>query len=262
MKSLDQLDAWIAHKVRAWSSRIPGTPKSRELLEIRRDILNDVRAHIQPRGDGKSLFPYTSLAIHIAAQDDTQRTVLEQAFADAELQETISALLTEAGTPQPALEVNVTVSEDAALASAGRAVRVDYSNSKSVTPAAASNVRPNAKLTVVRGEADISEYAIDSDRTNIGRLKEVVSDKEGLRRRNHVSFAEAESTVSREHAFIRYDHASSRFRLYDDKSQRGTVVFRDGHRFEVPKGPMHGFELHSGDEIHLGSARLRFDIIP
>lgn len=262
MKSLDQLDAWIANKVRAWSSHIPGTPKSRELLEIRRDILNDVRAHIQPRGEGKSLFPYNSLAIYIAAQEDSQRTLLEQAFADDELQQTISALLTEAGSPQPALEVRVIISADAALASAGHALRIDYSNSKSVASAAAPNARPNAKLTIVRGEADTPEYTIDSDRTNIGRLKEVVSDKEGLRRRNHVSFAEAEGTVSREHAFLRYDHASGRFRLYDDKSQRGTLVFRDGRRFQVPKGPIHGFELRSGDEIHLGSARLRFDIIP
>ena len=50
MKSLEQLDSWISSKVRAWSSRISGAPKSAELLEIRRDILNDIRDHIQPRG--------------------------------------------------------------------------------------------------------------------------------------------------------------------------------------------------------------------
>jgi FHA domain len=261
MKSLDQLDAWIANKVRAWSSRIPGTPKNPELLEIRRDILNDVRDHIEPRGEGKSVFPYNTLSIHIAAQDSSRRTLFEQAFTDGELAQTIAALVAEAGARQASLEVSVAVTEDAALASSGHAFRIDYANAKSAAAApAAHGTRPNAKLTVIGGEADAAEYAVDRDRVNIGRMKEVVSDKDGLRRRNDVSFAESESTVSREHAFIRFDRESNRFRLYDDKSQRGTIVFRDGRRFVVPKGPAHGFELRSGDEIHLGSGRLRFEI--
>jgi hypothetical protein len=263
MKSLDQLDAWIAAKLRAWSSRIPGTPKNPELLEIRRDILNDVRDHIQPRGEGKSVFPYNAVSIHIAAQDASRSTLFEQAFTDGELQQTISALLAEAGAPQPALQVNVDVSEDAALASTGHVFRIDYARTEAAAPApAVGSARPNAKLTVVGGEAEAPGYSIERDRVNIGRMKEVLSNKDGLRRRNDIAFAETESTVSREHAIIRFDPLTGRFRLYDDKSARGTIVFRDGRRFVVPKGPAHGFELRSGDEIHLGSARLRFDIIP
>jgi hypothetical protein len=258
MKSLEQLDSWISSKVRAWSSRISGAPQSAELLEIRRDILNDVRDHIQPRGQGKSVFPYNTISIRIAAEDAGQQALLEQAFTqDDDLEQTISALLIEAGCSLPAgLHTTVVVAEGVEPK-----FRVDYSNVKS--PAAAPaipNSRPAAKLTVILGEADATEHIIDSDRVNIGRLKEVISDKDGLRRRNHISFSETETTVSREHAFIRYDSESGKFRLYDSMSQRGTNVFRDGRRFEVPKGPTHGFQLRSGDEIHLGSARLRFDI--
>jgi hypothetical protein len=258
MKSLEQLDSWIGSKVRAWSSRISGAPKSGELLEIRRDILNDIRDHIQPRGQGKSVFPYNAISIRIAAEDNSQQALLEQAFTqDDDLQQTVAALLIEGGCSPPAgLHTTVLVAEDA-----GPKFRVDYSNVKS--PAAAPaipNSRPPAKLSVILGEADTTEFTINSDRVNIGRLKEVVSDKDGLRRRNHVSFAETETTVSREHAFIRYDAESGKFRIYDSMSQRGTNVFRDGRRFEVPKGPAHGFQLRSGDEIHLGSVRLRFDI--
>jgi hypothetical protein len=262
MKSLEQLDSWISSRVRTWSSRFSGAPKSRELLEIRRDILNDVRDHIQPRGEGKCLFPYNAMSIHIGAQDATQQTILEEAFShDNELQQTISALLAEAGCFLPAgLQVTVAVSQEPASQPDGPAFRIDYSNKKSDTTLPLQSVRPLAKLTVIRGQADATEYVIDSDRVNIGRLQEVISDKDGLRRRNHVSFAETETTVSREHAFIRYDAESGKFRLYDSMSQRGTNVFRDGRRFEVPKGPTHGFQLRSGDEIHLGGARLRFDI--
>jgi hypothetical protein len=261
MKSIDQLDVWIANKVRARSSRMPGTPKNAELLEIRRDILNTVRDHIEPRGEGKSVFPYNSLSIYIAAQDSARRTLFEQAFTDGELEQTIAALLAEAGAPQPSLRVSVVVSEDAAPVSSGHVFRIDYANTKTAAPVPGGRtVRPTAQLVVIGGETEAAEYVIDRDRINIGRMKEVVSDKDGLRRRNDVSFAESESTVSREHAFIRFDPETSRFRLYDDKSQRGTIVFRDGRRFVVPKGPAHGFELRSGDEIHVGSGRLRFEI--
>lgn len=262
MRSLEQLDSWITNKVRAWSSKIPGTPRSREFLEIRRDILNDIRDHIQPRGEGKSLFPYNTVSIRIAAEDGSRQALLEEAFAhDDELEQTVSALLSQAGCALPAgLHVTVEVAQEPAASSTGRPFRIDYSNVKSAPAPAMQNTRPAAKLTVIRGEADAAEYIIASDRINLGRLKEVVSDKDGLRRRNDVSFAETESTVSREHAFIRYHAETGKFRLYDSRSQRGTTVFRQGRRFEVPKGPTHGFQLLSGDEIHLGSARLRFDI--
>lgn len=261
MRSLDRLDQWITTKVRAWSSRISGTPRSAELLEIRRDILNDVGNHIQPKSEGRSVFPYNTVSILIAAEDSSERAVLEQAFGDNELEQTVSALLSEAGCPLPAgLRVTVSVADEPGAAFAGRPFRVDYTNVKAAAGDAKRNSRPGAKLTVLRGQTDAAEYNIDSDRINLGRLKEVISDKEGLRRRNDVAFAETETTVSREHAFIRYDAETGQFQLYDSMSQRGTQVFRNGRRFEARKGPTHGFQLRSGDEIHLGDARVRFDI--
>ncbi|MBV9761518.1 MAG: FHA domain-containing protein [Acidobacteriaceae bacterium] len=258
MKSLDQLDSWIAAKVRSWSSRIAGAPRGGKLLEIRRDILNDVRDHIQPRGEGKSVFPYNTVSVRITAEDAAQQALFEQAFAeDDDLRESVAALLLEAGCALPAAFVtNVSVFEGAAAE-----FYIDYSNAKAApSVSAAPNIRPAAKLTVIGGQADPSEFVIDADRVNIGRLKEVASDKDGLRRRNDIAFADTETTVSREHAFIRYHPETGKFRLYDSMSQRGASVFREGRRFQVPKGPAHGFLLRSGDEIHLGSARLRFEM--
>ncbi len=262
MRSLEQLDLWITTKVRAWSSRISGTPRSTELLEIRRDILNDVRDHIQPKGEGRNVFPYNAVSIFMAAEDSDRRAVLEQAFSgDNELEQTVSALLSEAGCPIPVgFRVTASVSEQPDSSLSGRPFRIEYGNVKAAASEAIRTRRPDAKLTIVRGRADAAEYNMDSDRINMGRLKEVISDKDGLRRRNDVAFDEAETTVSREHAFIRYDLETGQFRLYDSRSQRGTHVFRDGRRFEVPKGPAHGFQLRPGDEIHLGDARVRFDI--
>src|SRR4051812_24047985 len=111
MRSIDQLDAWITSKVRAWSARISGSPRSTDLIEIRRDILNDVRDHIQPKGDGKLVFPFNTVAVHIAAEDDRRREMLIGAFnQDNDLEQTISALLAEAGCVPPAgLHVTVSV---------------------------------------------------------------------------------------------------------------------------------------------------------
>ena len=111
----------------------------------------------------------------------------------------------------------------------------------------------------MRGDAECKECAIEADRFYIGRLKEVVGDKQGVRRRNDLAFVESETTVSREHALIRYDAASGRFRVSDSGSARGTVVFRGGRRLETQRGSA-GVLLKSGDEIHVGNARLKFTI--
>jgi len=111
----------------------------------------------------------------------------------------------------------------------------------------------------VRGQAEPPELDLKSDRVNIGRLKEVSGEKDGLRRRNDIAFAETETTVSREHATIRYDKETGRFYLQDGDSQRGTSVFRDSRRLTVPKSPTRGLQLKSGDEIHLGDGRVVFE---
>ncbi len=260
MRSLEQLDSWIAAKVKAWSSRAFGAPQGMELLEIRRDVLNDIRDHIQPKGNGQNLFPYNSVLVSIAAQDSARRQLLEGVFSqDKELEQTISALLGEAGCPlPPGFQVTVSVTEDSMAALAARPFHIDYSHVKAAAHTS-QHTRPNAKLTVIQGQADPAEYAITSDRVNLGRLKEVVSPKDGLRRRNDIAFAESETTVSREHAYLRYDAETDSFRVYDSMSQRGTSIFRDGRRFVVPEGSTRGFQIRFGDEIHLGDARLRFD---
>ena len=259
MRSLEQIDRWIASKVKHWSSRISGASHSPELLEIRRDILEDIRDRIEPVGGGKSVFPYNTVAVVIAAATEEEVGVRETAFSQAdELQEDIRELMTEAGCAAPAISVHVM--EDVALAATTRPFRIEYSREKmQPEPTAAPAARAVMKLTVMRGQADLAEYTFDTERVNIGRLKEVVGEKDGLRRRNDVAFADTETTVSREHAQIRYDSESGKFRLYDSGSSRGTTVFRAGRRLEAPRA--RGVQLRPGDEIHIGDARISFDLI-
>ena len=262
MRSLEQLDRWIAGKVRNWTSRISGAPHSVELLEIRREILEDIRDRIEPKGAGKSVFPYNSIVIVIAARDGEERQVRQAAFAEGdEFEQDIGGLLSEAACPIPSgFSVTVEVREDAARADNPRPFQIDYARHKQISePVSAPGTRPAMKLTVVRGQADAAEYSIDAERVNIGRLKEVVGEKDGLRRRNDVAFADTETTVSREHAHIRFDSDDGKFRLYDSGSARGTSIFRDGRRLDASR--VRGVQLRPGDEIHVGDARIRFEIV-
>lgn len=261
MRSLEQLDRWIAEKIRDWTTHLSGQPQSTHLLEVRRDILDAVRERIEPAGEGKSVFPYSTVDIRIGVEDEQQATVIEAAFgSDDTLEHDVREMLREAGCAADSVSVKATTVDDPMLATSARPFRIQYSTREATSAPSQTAVRPRARLVVVRGEANVNEISIQSDRVNIGRLSEVVGEREGLRRRNDIAFADTETTVSREHAYIQYHVAEGRFRLYDCRSQRGVCVFREGRRLEVPHGNSRGLQLHSGDEIHLGDARVVFTI--
>jgi len=115
----------------------------------------------------------------------------------------------------------------------------------------------------VRGKAARDGYAIEKSRTNIGRMQELTDSQQRIVRRNDVVFEEggddANATVSRAHAHIRFDRASGQYRICDDESEFGTRIFREGRSIEVPAGNRRGERLCPGDEIYVGRACLRFD---
>jgi predicted component of type VI protein secretion system len=80
-------------------------------------------------------------------------------------------------------------------------------------------------------------------------------------RTNHVAFSEEEAdenlSVSRRHAHIAFDEGA--YRIWDDRSARGTSIVRGGRTVRVPASAR-GTRLVSGDEIVLGRARLRVAI--
>ncbi|MDQ2901867.1 MAG: FHA domain-containing protein [Acidobacteriota bacterium] len=258
MTSLEQLDRWIGGVVKRWSHKISGDAQTPEILEIRRDILNQVKDQIQAKGNGERVFPYNEIAIRIGNPEPGQRELAEAAFAeDRSMERDVRDLLAEAGCRVPA---GFTVSVEITAEEGAQPFRIVFHRKKAAPKSEPS--RPAARLSVVRGQSETSQIEIQADRVNLGRMKEVVDERGGLRRRNDVAFAENETTVSREHAYIRFDPASGKFRLYDYMSQRETSVFRDGRRIEVPRASTRGVQLQSGDEIHLGEARVRFEIAP
>ena len=253
MKSLEQLDRWIGAKFRGWATRVSGAPRNAELLEIRRDILENVRDHIEPLGQGRAAFPYRTVVVEVRGPSEEDRARVEAAFGGPDgLEADVRELLVEARCPVPAgLSVTVRAVEGEG------GFRVDYL-SKGAEPARERAPRPVARLVVTHGEAEPSSLEISRDRVNLGRMAEVSTEEQGLRRRNDIAFGDAETSVSREHAYIAYHADTQEFRIYDNNSARGTSVFREGRRLEVTRGAR-GLRLVNGDEIHLGRVQLRFE---
>jgi hypothetical protein len=253
MKTLQGLDRWIGKSLERWSAQITGgATQPKEALEIRREILNEVRDRIEPSGNGVYVFPYQEISVHLRAADSAQGDAFSAAFIDEDaLQSQIRELLTEAGCKG---EVSVAVDVQQAE---GEPYRLEYRRIAKRSESVAAAKRPAAWIHVLRGKTDKAEYFFAKDTVYLGRLKEVSSRDGGLRRRNDVAFSDDESTVSREHAHIEYE--TGKFRLFHDSGERGTKLIRDGRVFPVPAGGR-GAQLRSGDEIHLGEAQLRFEV--
>ena len=129
---------------------------------------------------------------------------------------------------------------------------------------AASTAKPEpARVVVVRGKANLDSFILDKPRTNIGRLAELTDSRHRVMRRNNIVFEdgadEANATVSRGHAHIRFDPETAEYRICDDSSEYGTRIFRDGRSIEVASGGKRGERLSAGDEIYLGRACVRFE---
>lgn len=254
MKPLQNIDRWIGKTLERLSAQIAGGPQPKEALEIRREILTEIRDKIEPRGEGLYLFPYQQLFVHINAADASQLETFEAAFLDeGGLEMQVKELLAEAGCKgEVALTVDVKESD-------GEPYVIEYRRAPKAIDAAAAVTakRPAAWIHVLKGTSEKSEYYFSKNIVYLGRLREVASRDGSVRRRNDIAFDDAESTVSREHAHIEYE--GGKFRLFHDSGERPTRLFRDGRVLPVP-AIGRGTQLRSGDEIHLGEARLRFDL--
>jgi pSer/pThr/pTyr-binding forkhead associated (FHA) protein len=123
--------------------------------------------------------------------------------------------------------------------------------------------RRAARLVVIKGTANIPEMAIEKARTNIGRTIDV-NHTDGPSRRNDLAFSDespVNRTVSREHAHILFSKTRGEYRLFNDRTYTGANcglwILRDGLSQAVHRDAR-GVRLRSGDEIHFGSAVVRF----
>ncbi len=255
MSVFSGIEKSIERGFQRWTERLFGAADSNELMLLHRAILAEIETRIETLARGRRIFPFAHLTVTLVSPDANRRAMLETAFGErleADIREALQAAACEA--PR-GFSVDVR-----AVESGPKPFEIEYAAqpANEVTP---SSPAAPARLSVVKGSADRSEYILDKARTNIGRMAELTDAEHRVIRRNDIVFQEgadeAAATVSRKHAHIRREDGD--YRLCDDESEFGTRVFRDGRAIEVAPGNRRGEKLRPGDEIYLGRACLRFE---
>jgi hypothetical protein len=257
--------------------RLAGESEPREPLEIRQAIIRQVVDSTQPTGRGRRILPYDRVSVDVVAESAEARRVLEAVLQredglEAALRRALDGV---ACTPPTQFGVDVHyrkrrpadwTAEQRCVVS-GRTNAPDSAgatlatSTRTVAPEGAPAV--TVQLKVVRGRAARRSVEIAAERINIGRGEEVTDRDRRLVRRNDLAFVageESSDTVSRVHAHIRCS-PSGECRLRDDGSARGTRIVRAGRTIDVAPGHTRGVKLQAGDELHLGSAIVRFDCV-
>jgi len=261
MSFFSEVERTIERAFRKFTERAFGPAESDELLLVHRAILEEIEGKIQTVQRGKHLFPYNYLRVRLVSPDAERRAVFQMAFGqDRRLEGDIRESLQGAGCEVPGgftLEVE-TAGEGA------RGFEIEYAIRE--VPPRAPEPKPvftPGRLVVSRGKAERESYALEKARTNIGRMQELTDSQQRVIRRNDIVFEEggdeANATISRAHAHVRFDRAAGEYRICDDESEFGTRIFREGRSMEVPAGNRRGERLRAGDEIYLGRACVRFE---
>jgi hypothetical protein len=264
MSFLRRIEKTLDQRLRGVFGGSRDEPGGREAIELYRDALDQIgaRATIGKRG---KVFPFDAIRIELRASDAERKTVLEALFDPAQMIDDIrETLKAERVTPPENLAVMVHYPGDAATDL--RIVCEKAAPEVVAEPPAPPPPMPliPVLLRTLDGSSSEVEFVADKQRINIGRERDVVDSLGRAVRRNDLFFPEgadeANATVSRSHAHIRFDGGSGEWRIYDDGSTLGTAIFREGRRIDVPAHAPRGAKLLPGDEIYLGQARMRLEI--
>jgi len=266
MSFFSEVEKTIERTFRKWTERAFGPAESDELLLVHRAILEEIESKIQTVQRGQHVLPYNYLRVRLASPDPARRALFQTAFGQGRrLEGDIRESLKGARCDVPAgFAVDVeTAEEGVKVFEIEYAIREAPPAEQLAPPPAPKPVFTPGRLVVVRGKASPESYTVEKPRINIGRMQELTDSQQRVVRRNDIVFEEAgdeaNATVSRAHAHVRFESASGEYRICDDESEYGTRVFRDGKSIEIPAGNRRGERLRAGDEIYLGRACLRFE---
>jgi FHA domain-containing protein len=265
MSLLRRIEKTLDQRLRSIFAAPQDEPGAREAIELYREALEQLAARAQVGRRGERLFPYNRITIELLAKDAERRAILEAIFEPAQMIEDVQAtLIEERVTAPPDLSVSIEYFDEAAVEVRVRCEKAELKREPAPSAKTKAVRIPQARLITLSGAASVNDFVIERQRINLGREPEVTDSLGRAIRRNELHFPdnghEANASVSRSHAHIRYDPAAREWRIFDDGSSLGTSLFRDGRRIEVPSHAARGVALRPGDEIYLGQVRLRFEM--
>lgn len=257
------LEKWGRNLFEAPLALPPKQDEPPELAEIRLEMLGQIRLKAY-RAGGKRVFPFDRMRIHVRGVETSRAAIFQGNFFRQYLEQELRTALRQAECRYPET-LHVEVETTPVLPAPGQPWMTVETTPQA--PEGEAQVQ-TGKLVVVSGSANVPEIVLTKSRTNIGRVASVYR-SEGLLRRNDLTFeedTEVNRTVSREHAHISFDRIRGEYRLHNDRwyplGERGgncaTFLVRDGMSEAVHRDTR-GAKLEPGDEIHLGSAVVRFE---
>lgn len=256
MTKMDDFMKSVRRWTRPWE--VGGSP-----MEIHRAVLEEVERRAVSLGEGKRVFPFNRVRVHLLTEDPEQRQAFEAVVREgwhleAEIRERLRA---QGVQVPPRLDVEVLFEEEARPEFGERRFLVHCERTEAETGGGGGDAgRPDLVLTVLQGKATETVYQLSADRLHLGRLREVIDLDGRVRRRNDVAFleeGEVNQTVSREHARLVYDRDSGGYWLRAEPGASATRIYREGRTIEVSAHDRRGVRVHSGDEIYLGRACIK-----
>jgi hypothetical protein len=262
MAFLKQIEKALDQRLRGIFGGAGSEAGAREAIELYRDALDQISARASVGRRGDRIFPFDLIRIELMAATPERKAVLETLFEPGQMVEDIRASLLEERVTAPR-ELAVEIHFPPEAAAELRVICEKAAAQLSEPPDSAAMPAAPAKLITKAGIASADVFPVERPHVNIGRVPEVLDSVGRPVRRNDLHFPEgaheANSTVSRSHAHLRFDSTGGEWRIYDDGSSLGTSIFRNGQRIEVPAHASRGVALRPGDEIYLGQACLVFE---
>ncbi len=267
MSLLRRIEKSLDQRLRSIFAGNEDEPGAREAVELYRDALDQIAARATPGKHGDRIFPFNRITVELAAEDAERKAVLETIFDPGQFGDDVrDTLREERVTPPDDLTINIHFPENPVVEMRVLCQRdkTEAAPAAPVPPAApvAVPLLP-ARLLTMTGVSSSPEFYLERPRVNLGREAEITDSLGRAIRRNELFFPEqaheANPSVSRAHAHIRFDSSHLEWRIFDDGSSIGTTLFREGRRIDVPAHAGRGVALRHGDEIYLGQVRLQFE---
>ena len=233
-------------------------------LEVVQGALAILERKVQPVGRGRRVFPYNRVTVRVGP-GIADRASLQAAFEhfDEKLRERLAEL--KCAAPAGLAARLVFVKRAPADWTSTEVFRVECTVEAEPGVATTTAPRqPTLDVSIVKGAATQPAYTFTQPIVCIGRTEDPV-DVRGNVRRNHVIFVDTidgvTETVGRAHARIDFDGEHGEYRIFNEGSSNPTFIARAGTTIQVQPRDPRGVRVRSGDEIQLGRALIRINLV-
>lgn len=233
-----------------------------EPLVLQNDIWKAVVSDLKAIGSGEYVLPSNQVGVSILAPRNEDKNLLNSAFGNGRLENFLSQKLAEEKCRQTVKVSLNYIDEPNKNWKDGQVFEINYDGNF-------ASQTPTVILKILNGTAAKKRYKLSKETINIGRSAEAFDKYGTLIRKNDVVFQdiaeEPNNYVSKIHAQIEYNSGENIFYLSDSGFEyglttNGTRLFRNGNLIAKLNADQK-VPLQNGDEIHLGKASVKFEIV-